>query len=100
MAVNIPKTPLTENQLKIQQMQADIKKLELEDVRSEVLATEPGWLSEGNKYMVSVTPHSFGDEGGAEVAVYRWDQLQSSGTLTKADIVTLRDYLTTLIPEA
>lgn len=86
------------NKEKIQQMQDDIKALELEDVLSTVLATDSGWLSEGSKYMVSVTPNNYGDEA-ANVAVYRWDQLQSSGTLNKADIVTLRDYLTTLIEE-
>jgi len=72
----------------------DSDELQQHATRAEIAATSPDWLSASGKYMVSL--NTFGN-GGAEVTTFRYNTPQSSGFLTAADIVSLRDHLSLVI---
>ena len=78
----------------IKKLQAEITELQQQRTRADVLATNPEWLSGPGKYMVSLNAHG---NGGAEVTTFRYNTPQSSGFLTAADLVSLRDHLTLVI---
>ncbi|MDJ0337417.1 hypothetical protein [Cryobacterium sp. PH31-O1] len=87
-------TQTTDFDAEIKKRQAEIDELRQQRTRAEVAATEPDWLSAGGKYMVSLNAHG---SGGAEVTTFRYNFPQSSGFLTAADLVSLRDHLTLVI---
>ena len=87
-------TQTTDFDAEIVKHQAQITELQMQRTRSEVAATNPDWLSAGGKYMVSLNAHG---TGGAEVTTFRNNAPQSSGFLTAADLVSLRDHLTLVI---
>jgi hypothetical protein len=87
-------TQTTDFDAEIKKRQAEISELQQQRTRAEVAATSPDWLSSGGKYMVSLNTHG---NGGAEVTTFRYNTPQSSGFLTAADIVSLRDHLSLVI---